>query len=59
MYYDINVQIWEEGGEFFYSVIQELDEEGHTQILLHGQTDDLSDAIRATRQALLEVLNVN
>lgn len=59
MYYDINVQIWDEDGIFCYSVIQELDEQGTTQVLIHGDTDDLGEAIRLTRQAVLEVLSVN
>jgi hypothetical protein len=54
LYYDFNVQIWEEEGRYFYSVIQEFTEDGKDyEILGYGEVDRLEDANAAVKEIVL------
>lgn len=56
-YYDLNIQIWEDSEGFLYSVIHEFDEGGRDlEILARGETETLSEAVKAAREAVLAAL---
>lgn len=58
MYYDLNVQIWEESGVFLYSVIQEFsDVRDDNEVLARGEVATVSEAKIAAREAMLEALS--
>ena len=54
LYYDFNVQIWEEEGRYFYSVIQEFTEDGGDyEVLGYGEVDTIEDASQAVKEIVL------
>ena len=57
MYYDLNVQVWQDGDVFYYSVVQETEEAGgNDQPLSYGEADTLEDALEMCRRAVNEAL---
>lgn len=56
-YYDLNIQVWQESEEFYYSVVQEFREDGKdNEVLVWGSADLMEDAITAVREAVMDVL---
>jgi len=53
-YFDLSVQIWTEGGSYFYSVIQTHSDQprAKVELLAYGEVDSLEEAGVEIRQAI-------
>lgn len=57
-YYDLNIQVWEEKGEYLYSVIQEFDFDGRDQeVVSMGSETTLDRALYDVRKAIIGLFN--
>ena len=57
-YYDLNIQVWEEAGEFRYSVIQEFDIDGKdNEVVMMGSETTLDRALYDVRWAIDSLFN--
>ena len=56
-FYDLNIMIWEDDGEFTFSVIQEFDESGKdVEVLAKGSGMTMQQAIDSVRDTLFGAL---
>lgn len=53
--YDLNIEIWEEGDEVLYSVIQNFENE-EPEVIAYGRAVSFADAAREARNAVFTVL---
>lgn len=60
VYYDVFVQIWEDGEGFNYAVGQNFEDDSTETppVFAHGTADTLSEALSAAKQAADELLSL-